>query len=629
MSDPNKHIYDYLNYYCSMSSAPEFGVLLKGEWGSGKTWFINKFIEEKKEIKTLYVSLYGITAFSEIEEEFFRQLHPRLSSKGMRLTGKILKGLLKTTIKVDLDQDGKDDDAVASQVPDINLPEYLTDIDNCILIFDDLERCKIDVENVLGYINHFVEHQGFKVIILAHEEELEKRADNLGVAYKIIKEKLIGKTFQITPHLESALDDFISKLESSVAKQFLLANKAQITEVYSQSKLENLRVLKQSLWDFERIYEALPEKAKGKEELVQKILSLSLAFSLETRAGKLSFKDILQLKPDWLTGGLFGGDGKKAEEKTPTQIFVEKYKKFEPQRPIPSGLFWSEYLGKGVIDRGLLDQSINNSSFFVSDNTPNWVRLWHFAELQDDEFTQTLSSVQGEFDRREFVQIGELSHVVGTFLWLSEIGLFSLRKNQIVKSAMQYVDFLKSKNLLPEDNGDLISSITSRTGYVGLGFHGNDMPEFQSFLGYVRKVQQITKEEGMPQAADELVEIMKLDSRKFFRMVTLSNSEDQIYFNTPILKYADATKFVAKLLDVPPKDRRFVAYALEERYKLDLPSAKLVEELAWLKKVNRLLKAEIAKRKSQLSGYALGYIVSTIEEAINKLKPGPKVVASQ
>ena len=89
MTNPNKHVIEYLDYYCSMVSAPEFGVLLKGDWGSGKTWFIRKYLEEK-EIQSIYVSLYGIASFSEIEDEFFRQLNPKLSSKGMKLAGKIL-----------------------------------------------------------------------------------------------------------------------------------------------------------------------------------------------------------------------------------------------------------------------------------------------------------------------------------------------------------------------------------------------------------------------------------------------------------------------------------------------------------------------------------------------------------
>ncbi|NER52970.1 MAG: hypothetical protein F6J92_41305, partial [Symploca sp. SIO1A3] len=65
----NSHITDYLNYYCGLAHAPGFAVLLKGQWGAGKTWFIKKYCEnlKKNKQKCLYISLYGMTSFAEIE----------------------------------------------------------------------------------------------------------------------------------------------------------------------------------------------------------------------------------------------------------------------------------------------------------------------------------------------------------------------------------------------------------------------------------------------------------------------------------------------------------------------------------------------------------------------------------
>ena len=47
----NSHIEEYLDYYCGLSHAPEFAILLKGEWGCGKTWFINKYREKLEQEK--------------------------------------------------------------------------------------------------------------------------------------------------------------------------------------------------------------------------------------------------------------------------------------------------------------------------------------------------------------------------------------------------------------------------------------------------------------------------------------------------------------------------------------------------------------------------------------------------
>lgn len=99
----NSHIIEYLDYYCNLPDAPGFAVLLKGKWGSGKTWFIKRYCESlrEKKRKCLYVSLNGVTSFSEIENAFFQQLFPALSSKPIALAGNILAQIIKGTLKVD------------------------------------------------------------------------------------------------------------------------------------------------------------------------------------------------------------------------------------------------------------------------------------------------------------------------------------------------------------------------------------------------------------------------------------------------------------------------------------------------------------------------------------------------
>ncbi|WP_220701771.1 P-loop NTPase fold protein, partial [Brenneria goodwinii] len=223
MDNPNFHIEEFLQYYYSFGQEPGYAVLLKGKWGTGKTWFINQTLKvhEQQGGKHLYVSLYGVTSFDEIEDEFFKQLHPLLSSKSMALAGKIAKGLIKATLKIDLNGDGKMDGSVSAQVPELGLPKYLTNTSGFVIVFDDLERASIKLENLLGYINHYVEHQGYKVIIVANEEEiltLQEKNEDFKHSYRRIKEKLVGKTFEINPNLKGALLNFISEIKNCDAK---------------------------------------------------------------------------------------------------------------------------------------------------------------------------------------------------------------------------------------------------------------------------------------------------------------------------------------------------------------------------------------------------------------------------
>jgi hypothetical protein len=269
----NSSVEAYLDYYCELSYAPGFAILLKGQWGSGKTWFINRYCERLKENgkQHLYISLYGMSAISEIEDKFFQLLHPILSSKGMAITGVIVKGLLKGTLKIDLNSDNKEDGTWNVQIPEINLPKHLENINKSVLIFDDLERCNIDIGNLLGYINYFVEHQELKVILVANEDELHKN-----IIYKSIKEKLIGRTFCISPDFEGALESFITQTDNTPIKSFLSKNSVLIKDLYDKAEYENLRNLKQIILDFQRIFEALPDKAKAEPEILKDLANSSM-----------------------------------------------------------------------------------------------------------------------------------------------------------------------------------------------------------------------------------------------------------------------------------------------------------------------------------------------------------------
>lgn len=214
----NQHISQFLDYYCDNEKLknPQYAVLLKGKWGSGKTHFINKYRKEldTKKQKYIYVSLYGVTSYDEIETKFLETIHPFLYNKKTIFTGKIAKQLLKGTFKIDLDGDKKDDDSVSLKIPDFKLDDLFNTKDY-ILIFDDLERCSINIINLLGYINHFVEHQSYKVILIANEEEFEETRK-----YYQIKEKLIGKTFEFISDASSAYDSFLNdELKNTEVKE--------------------------------------------------------------------------------------------------------------------------------------------------------------------------------------------------------------------------------------------------------------------------------------------------------------------------------------------------------------------------------------------------------------------------
>lgn len=62
----NNNVIEFLENYIGLRNNPEYAVMIKGEWGCGKTWFIKKFInkiiqdKKLKKNEIVYISVYGI-----------------------------------------------------------------------------------------------------------------------------------------------------------------------------------------------------------------------------------------------------------------------------------------------------------------------------------------------------------------------------------------------------------------------------------------------------------------------------------------------------------------------------------------------------------------------------------------
>jgi len=585
-----------------------------------------------------------MASLSDIDDKFFELLHPIQSSKGMAVTGKILKGLLKGTFKIDLDGDGKDDASWNVQIPEINLPKHLKNIDKSILIFDDLERCNIDVASLLGYINHFVENQDMKVVLVANEEELiENNKEKLTKSnnYKFIKEKLIGKTFTISPDFEGALKTFVSNINNSESKIFLSKNAELIKELYKQSGHENLRNLKQILLDFERIFIDLPEKVSSSSEALTDILKELTAFSVEIGRGNLNPKLINKLAEIQIS--MYVNRNKSNTSAHPNEDkdlnLIEKildiYSELNLHTPFPSLIWWQIFFDEGRIDKQELEKSMSSSKYFQNENTPDWIRLWHFSNLSDDEFCELLTKVDLEYANKKCLDIGVVRHIFGLFLMFSDAELYHKSKQEVLEDAKHYIEHFRTNDQLEglikffvSPQGTLINDLWG--GYLGLGFQGKEFNEFNEFNDYLYKVVESERIDKLPIAAEKLLNTIEKDISKFRRMLCLDYlpSDDQAepkYYETPILRFIPVDKFLEKILLIERDDQKYVFWSIADRYKYDSFSENLLEELDWLKSVQSELFKAASFRKNKLSGYWLK-ILNThyLRDAIKKLEAKSK-----
>lgn len=301
-----------------------YAVLIDGDWGTGKTYFIQKSLIpnlEKSGYMPIYISLYGINSTDTVSQKIAlslltnkipadkksiaKQCLPAIGSfvlpigqTLLNVTGmSILEPLLKSPVE-DIPWDG--------------IFKKFSDSRTRIFIFDDLERCSLPINEILGYINSLVEHESEKVLIVANQQAIGKMSlrndleakyqvvlnpqlkltekvrnpsqpyftsqDNLvdqrvteftpaqlkqhtaelfseNVLYKEIKEKLVGQELYFHPTLEKILPHIIveSSLDKEV-KEVLTQALDKIVHAFQQENCLNLRSFQSALLTLSRIW---------------------------------------------------------------------------------------------------------------------------------------------------------------------------------------------------------------------------------------------------------------------------------------------------------------------------------------------------------------------------------------
>lgn len=160
-----------------------YAILIDGEWGCGKTYFIQHGLKEQIERsekesghlrKIKYISLYGCKSTQDIQENiiwgFAEEAKENLDKKAGAngYATKIGGNILVSSRKIG--------NAILKKfAPDANAYEIASDwlaMRSYIFIFDDIERCDCPLNEVFGFINGLVEHEGTKVVLVANEKEI-------------------------------------------------------------------------------------------------------------------------------------------------------------------------------------------------------------------------------------------------------------------------------------------------------------------------------------------------------------------------------------------------------------------------------------------------------------------------
>lgn len=248
-----------------MNPDPQYAVLLKGKWGCGKTHFINHWIDtyqkqeaEDKVLEPVYVSLYGLSETKQITTAINRVLYPILYGKAAKAGKTFLKFMSAIVLKCDVDwnKDGNSDFSMDLGLDALSI--FKSEDEQVkkgnLLIFDDLERCDIPMKKLLGYLNFFVEQCNCHLIVIGDEDKIAE-GENKKI-FGEFKEKTIGREFEIATDIHSALDTFVNQTPKN---DFVVGHQEQIEKFFAMTECDNLRILRQALWDFSRFEESMTD----------------------------------------------------------------------------------------------------------------------------------------------------------------------------------------------------------------------------------------------------------------------------------------------------------------------------------------------------------------------------------
>ncbi len=384
---------------------------------------------------TIYMSLYGISNLEDISKKIFIET-TQLMDKNLR---KYMEANEQTTIpeyaKTGIDM--ANFFGVTQSGDKVNYAEFFS-TDDKVLCFDDLERANVDVIDILGYINNFVEHDHIKTIIICNEKELSTKlkSSNLEMKtfiatylldkqdelnrtdkpivekiqqkienvfdkandYERIKEKLIGETFEYAPQFDYIINGILMRYENNTDLiHFLRENTRLIILTFERSGTRNLRILKHALNDFKKVYEMVNRSYPNtSHKIMQTMLIFTIAISFEIKAGKVTKDKFMNIRDNEEYKSILVSSRILIDNR---QFYIKEfdsnyYYNFKSEYRFFK--FIEYYVRTRIFDMKIFKENMETIRNTVDiENLPAYKRLLteEYWKISDDEFGKVISDI--------------------------------------------------------------------------------------------------------------------------------------------------------------------------------------------------------------------------------------------
>ena len=611
MDDLVESILDYIR-----SDYTDYAIMINGEWGSGKTYFWNHKIRNKienmtvngKKLTTIYMSLYGISNLEEISKKIFIETTQLMDKNLKRYMDANGQTVIPEYAKTGLDM--ANFFGVTQNGDKIDYENFFS-TDDKVLCFDDLERANVDVIDILGYINNFVEHDHIKTIIICNEKELSTKlkSSNLEMKtfiatylldkedkllttdkpmvekieetienvfdkandYERIKEKLIGETFEYAPEFTYIINGLLIRYENNGDLiRFLRENTNLIVSTFIKSGTRNLRILKHALNDFKKVFDMVNKSYPNtNNRILQTMLIFTIAVSFEIKAGKvtkdkfININDNEEYKSLVVSSRVFMDNRQfyiKEFDNNYYYNFKTEYRFFK---------FIEIYVRTRIFDMKTFKKDMEDIINTVdTDKLPGYKRLLteEYWKISDDQFPKVISDVLESVKKGE-IQLIDLIKIYTYFVYFVKKGLVDYDMQTINSVFLNGMNVSSITSEYCEDAEDQIKQMS----------FDENMPEMQEVLARFRDLNNQLKDKMYRVKADTIFKNIPMKMEKFYDMF------DKECMDIPIFKYSDPYQIFQriscasnedivsikeKLVDRADKNAKILLPELNNMYKL-------------------------------------------------------------
>jgi len=566
----------------------DYAIMINGEWGSGKTYFWNNKIKNKiealelngKRYKTIYMSLYGISNLEEISKKLFIET--------TQLMDKNLKRYMNNNRETHIPEYAKTGLNMAnlfgvSQTGDRMDYSKFFATDDKVLCFDDLERANVDVIDVLGYINNYVEHDHIKTIIICNEKELATKLKNSNVEmktfiatyildkegkissesqeklekpmvdliqdkieyifdkandYERIKEKLIGETFEYIPEFSYIINGLLLRYENNTELiQFLRKNSSIITGTFNRTGTRNLRILKHALNDFAKIFENIQRHYPNtSEKHLKVILIFTIAISFEIKAGKVSKNKFDTIKSNEEYRTLLVASKILDSNK---EFYIKEFDNnyfYNIKSDFKFFKFVEIYVRTRIFDMKIFREDMEKVIISASkEKLPAYKRLLteEYWKIQDEEFNliilETLQDVKlGKIELDEYVKL---------FVYFSYFVKRKLIDEDIKNLKVAFINGMNVASLKSTYSKNIMEEIEK----IGIEIESEEMKEV---LDHFNNINEQLKDRLYIENAEEIFKLVPNNMEIFY------DKFQKNFQDIPIFKYYDTYRLFELLLNL-------------------------------------------------------------------------------